>query len=774
VHEGFNRKDVIPCAVIAGFCLYLFSDILLARHHLAGIDFVGFYLPMKQFLYDELHRHLSIPFWNPYIFGGMPYWAHFESTLFYPLGFLFWLIPPNLAYDYTLFGHLVLAGLFTFLLAREVGMGRPGSIVAGAVFACNGFVMALLYMGHLSPIMSYIWLPVVVLFLNRALSFKTPFLHAAVAGVFWGVQILAGAPQDAFYTFLASMLFLACHLKIAWAVPRGLIKLMAVACILFLTGAGLASIQIVPAFELIEQSVRASLDDYDMVTMASYPLQGLITTLLPHFFGNYAGSGFWVSNVPWSVPHQNLYVGVLPVLALFFLQVRPSQNKQILWFLVITALLALVLSLGRNTPVYKLAYLLPGFDRFRAPSKIIVLWVFALGLLGGVGVDNLFRKTEARPLWASRILLLTGLGFLLLDLFLHFDPSFALRVFSPFMLAEALPDKVAYAATVIRDEFHRLTILTLLIALLIILVKRTRWGLNLGTVSLCAVLLVDLGYVHRQAIESGDDLYHSMATIKKGLDASVGQDKTVYRVGSFRHPWGGNFEMYCGYQTVNGYTALFPSRYYDYCNRYSDDALPEAWALFSYGVSPHAILMDLLNVKYEISYSARTYALRETFLPRAFLVLNSRLLPQRDLLKAMVSPEFDPKKTLLLEEEDKPAGLKVHGGSSETQKGSARVISYRPDEIAIEVESEASAFLFLSETYYPGWKAFVDGQPERILRANYLFRAIELPKGQHQVRLVFEPYSIRAGIAITVITLLAIGWMSIDNVRKRARRRSAS
>jgi hypothetical protein len=566
------------------------------------------------------------------------------------------------------------------------------------------------------------------------------------------------------------MLYLACHFKIALASPRGFLKLCAVACILFLTGAGLASIQIIPAFELIEQSVRASLDDYDMVTMASYPLQGLITTLLPHFFGSYAGTGFWVGNVPWSVPHQNLYVGVLPVLSLFFLQYRRCQNRHILWFLVITASLALVLALGRNTPVYKLAYLLPGFDRFRAPSKIIVLWVFAIGLLGGAGIDCLLGKRADLLSGRLRILFLLGLGFLFVDLLLQLDQSFILKIFSPFLLKDAIPNKMAYASSVIHDEFHRLTLFTLLIALLCMLVKRSRWGLPLGTVCLCAILFLDLGYVHKSTVTHGDEFYRSMKAIKNGLDATIGKDKTVYRVGSFMHPWGGNFEMYCGYQTVNGYTALFPSRYYDYCTRYADNNLPEGWAVFSYGVKNNPILMDLLNVKYEINYSARSYALRETFLPRAFIVPKARLLPRGNVLNGLESPGFDPKETLLLEEEDNPAGLQLHASSGETPKSSAKIVSYRPDEITVEVESEAPGFLFLSEIYYPGWKGFVDGRPEPILLANYLFRAIEVQKGSLRVQLVFDPFSIKAGTAITLITLIFVCCLSLlYAVRNRPR-----
>jgi hypothetical protein len=176
--------------------------------------------------------------------------------------------------------------------------------------------------------------------------------------------------------------------------------------------------------------------------------------------------------------------------------------------------------------------------------------------------------------------------------------------------------------------------------------------------------------------------------------------------------------------------------------------------------------MDLLNVKYEISYSARIYALRETFLPRAFVVSNCILLPKKDLLNCLVSPEFDPKKTLLLEEEDKPTDLQVHDGSGETPRSSARIISYRPDEITLEVESEVHGFLFLSELYYPGWKALVDGKPVPILRGNYLFRVIELPRGTHSVQFYYAPLTIKMGIAISLLTLVLITYVAISWFRR--------
>jgi len=120
---SFTRRDLLAVFFLVAFCCTLFRDTLLG-HNLIGIDFIEFYLPMKKFLYDELRLHQAIPYWNPFIFGGMPYLAHFESTVFYPLGFLFWLLPPEKAYGYTMALHLFLGGFFMYLLMRSFAAGR--------------------------------------------------------------------------------------------------------------------------------------------------------------------------------------------------------------------------------------------------------------------------------------------------------------------------------------------------------------------------------------------------------------------------------------------------------------------------------------------------------------------------------------------------------------------------------------------------------------------------------------------------------------------------
>ena len=213
IGKYLNRKDFMLCALLGVLCLIFFKDTVLGGHLLLGNDFVTFYMGMKQFLLDEIHKYRSIPFWNPFIFGGIPFWAHFESTIFYPLDALFWLISPEKAYGYTVFAHLVLAGIFMYLLCRSLRFRPAGSFIAASVFTFNGFILGTIHDGQMFRIQAYTWIPLIIFFLNKALTSRTPYFYSTMAGMAWGLQILSGSPQDALYTLIAAFLFLGYHLK---------------------------------------------------------------------------------------------------------------------------------------------------------------------------------------------------------------------------------------------------------------------------------------------------------------------------------------------------------------------------------------------------------------------------------------------------------------------------------------------------------------------------------------------------------------------------------
>ncbi len=762
-----KKTEAVLCLLLVLSCLYTFKEIVIEGHRLIGDDFILFYLGMKKFLYSELHTYKAIPFWNPYIFGGMPFWAHFESTIFYPLGILFWFITPDKAYGYTMFGHLALAGIFMYILVRSVGIGISGSFVAATIFMGNGFVMALLYLGHMCPIQSYIWLPLILYFLNVSTKSEKPYFYGAMAGAIWGFQILAGAPQDAFYTFLASILFLLCRLSSGPNNRHSWGKILGIVIFMFLIGSGLSAIQTVPAFELINQSVRSSLDSFQMVTQGSYPPEGIITVLMPHFFGNYARGGFWVGNVPWSIPQQNLYVGIVPAALIFFIKPRYLENKRTLIFATTLAVLAFTLALGRHSPLYKLAYMLPGFDRFRAPSKIIVLWAFALALLSAYGMEHLLRRHKRATIRKVLFYFSVIIAFIMLDLLFHLHPKATLSFFSPFILDSAIPGKPFDAEIIICDQFHHLT-LFLTIGLTLVILKESKiLKPRLIAVALCGLVLLDLALTNEGVIRHNDALYEYIDKTKRELDASLGQDKSLFRVGSFKCGMGPNFEMILGYQTVGGFTALFPNRYYDYINRYSDHQLSDGWVSFHYGVTKNNIFMDLLNVKYEIIHSRKTYSIRKTCLPRALIVPHCKVLERGQILDYMASPKFNPTRTVLFETGEVKSELPDFNCRDAAPPTPVKFITYRPDNILCLTDSSYPAYLLLSEIFYPGWKAFVDDKPVPIFRGNYLFRVIKIPKGRHSVRLVFDPLYIKIGIGITVFILFMLVNLTLYHYRHK-------
>ena len=768
------KKNLLLLGILLAFILFLFRDILLNRHFLFGSDFVAFYLGMKQFLFTEIHTHHSLPFWNPYIYSGMPYWAHFESTIFYPLGFLFWLISPERAFGFTVLFHLVLGCVLMHLLSKSFFSSPWAGFVASAVFVLNNFLMATLYDGQMHRIFCYVWIPLILYLLNKALNSPSLWFYGSLAGAAWGAQILAGAPQDAFYTFLAASLFLAWNLKRPLKSARHNPRAFLLLVLLFCFGSGLAAIQLLPAFEFMGQSVRASLGRYDLITQGSYPPEALITAFLPRFFGNYVNAEYWVSGVPWSIPFYNLYVGILPLFLLLFLTRDHSGHGRILGFSVSLALIALVLALGSHTPVYQWVSMLPGFDKIRAPAKIIMLWAFAMALLAGKGMDDLLRMGEKSLRRRGCMALCCGLLLAGLNLFFLFDPSLVLRVFSPFILAEAIPSMMSHARDIILSEFHRMVLISLFLVLLFFVLIRLRRHRSQSFILflMSGILVLDLGHVNWGAVRYKDEVYDWTLQAKTGLDSNIGKDRELYRVGSFEFGMGPNIEMVMGYQTVGGYTPFFLHRYYEYINFYTEGHLPEAWVYFFYGRHPKTRLMDLLNLKYEILYDQGSYTIRSTGLPRAFLVPGHDVVERSEVLSRLTHPDFDPKKTVLFEKEDEPLGLRPQASPEPAPPGLARILSYRPDRLAIETDSPAFRYLFLSEIFYPGWKAFIDGQPTRILRGNYLFRVLELPEGRHQIRLEFDPWTIKAGTGITLLTATMILAMLVFRRLKRKAPRS--
>jgi Bacterial membrane protein YfhO len=309
-----------------------------------------------------------------------------------------------------------------------------------------------------------------------------------------------------------------------------------------------------------------------------------------------------------------------------------------------------------------------------------------------------------------------------------------------------------------------LVVLSILFSLY--LLTKGGWVSRLGVSCLCLLLLLDLGSATYKSVRHDEAIFQRIEEIKKGLEGTLAADKTVYRVGSYKHALGPNLEMYLGFQTVGGFTALFPTRYYEYVNEYAEHQLPIGWESFTYGEAPAHTYMDLLNVKYGIMHSEKFYHVRETFLPRAFLVPDCKIMSKEGILRHIGSLDFEPMKLVLLEEPPKLTPAPSLKSVPKNESKEVKITSYRPDKISLVTEAEEPEFLFLSEIYYPGWKALVDDRVVPIQRGDYLFRVIQVPSGRHEVTFVFDPLSVKIGISATLLTLIFLLALAIYHSRK--------
>ncbi|MCL4395723.1 MAG: YfhO family protein, partial [Chloroflexi bacterium] len=149
-------------------------------------------------------------------------------------------------------------------------------------------------------------------------------------------------------------------------------------------------------------------------------------------------------------------------------------------------------------------------------------------------------------------------------------------------------------------------------------------------------------------------------------------------------------------------------------------------------------------------------------LPRAFVVAGVQVVPDHPAaFDAIHATGFDPTRTVVLEQGDAGGGLPLadRAPAAASEPGGATITGYGPNEIKLDVAAANDGVLFLSEVYYPGWRAWVDDREVPVLRADFLFRGIQVPAGAHQVRLQYDPPSFKVGVGLFALTLLGLaGW----------------
>jgi hypothetical protein len=760
------------CLAILGLiCLLIlsFREAVLGGKAFFLLDIAGLHYPLKVFTAETIARG-QIPLWNPYAFAGYPHLAGSQVGVLYPLNFLFLVLPTHVAMTSFIGVHCALAGVLMYILARELVGDGVAAFISALTFMFSGPVQAQII--NLNFMSGGIWFPLIFFLFERSLSRKS-YSYAMLAGGIFGLQLLVANPQIVFYS---AATLAACGVYCVYRTVRSSADKTWRSCsvpmlsllVLIVVGLGLSAVQIIPANELRNLSIRRGGLPYNSLVSFSLPPWQLATLLCPDFWGKplttYRGPpNFWEFYV---------YIGVLPLMLIPFAWGRRADARVSFHFLVAAA--SLILAFGGYTPLYVLLQYVPGFSFFRAPARWLFVTAFSLSILAGFGSSALIKLTnrdleEHVTRWPtlSKAMVLTFLEVVVIA-------SAFLIVLQP---GDTLGDRYRAALVSLRASAYPLLFSTLSIgAGFLLLTAYLRWSLSLRAFRIISVGLVaiDLLVANRDINPVRDpshftQQYDSTAFLQR--DASLYRilpvgDEPLDDIRGLRY----DVPAMYGLSSAHGGSALVTSRYAAFMDKVdlSDGRL-----------------IGLLNIKYiiarkdepipvtlPIAYEDEHLTIyeNEAVFPRAFVVHEIEVISSgQAVLERLVSDDFDPQQAVILEE--RPPHPIIGTSSLPTQGSWARVISCSPHEVVVEAKASLDGFLFLGDAYYPGWKAYVDGEEEKIYAADNLFRAVFLPRGEHRVEFRYEPLSFKVGLVITSLTLLVLCGVVLARTAIRRRTR---
>jgi uncharacterized membrane protein YfhO len=759
-------KQVLQDALFMGFlivyALILFFHPIYSGKPLFGSDFVLYFYPLKRFIYDYVLTHWSVPLWNVHQFSGTPLVGNIQAAMFYPLGFLFYLIPTEPAYESTIILHCALGAIFMYAFARSISVNRAGAFLASVIFSYNGFFMGHVYAGHLTFVQSYIWIPMIFLCLHKFVN-TLHVKHAILAGMFLGIQILAGFPQMAFYTVLAVILFMTLQIA-AWLKRGKMDSVCRLACgmvLIVLSGLSLAAIQILPTYEFMQLSSRSGGISYEFATIDSFDPLNFVTFLIPNFFGNPVDSTYWKSTEVWQFWELGAYAGIGPLLLLGCVG-KGAKTRHVRRFFILALLLSLFLSLGQYNPVYRLIYHLPGFHHFRIPAQILYLYIFSVSILAGMGLDNISELES----YSSSYKIILGLGILFfagLVAMLLFEPSlFFSYVFKLIQRPEFSPDLMTRLHAIVKVSLFTGAGFFVVTAGLIHLIHKRLARHSLAIAIFLAVMTLDLWTFSNVLIKTTD---LSLDQKKMALLNGLNSDLDIHRIAVMNDSRVPNDGLVYRYQDIQGYDPLILKRYLSYINRSQNTPQCAEAVNVEHVRDLDNHLIRMLNVKYAISNHTGLLKTSDP-LPRAYIVHKAITLSSTKLLDFMMSDDFDPRQMVAFEDLQQKEAFSLspraafglgENGSPECSMTDGteycRVKAYKNEEIALSATMNHDGYLVLSEINYPGWVAYVNGRKRPLLTGNYIFRVLPLPKGNHDIVMRFEPRSFRVGIIISAVTL---------------------
>ncbi len=692
----------------------------------------------------------EVPLLNDFILGGQSLIADVAAGIFYPFNWLLvrtW--TDSFVFNYWLLelfviAHLAIAAAGMYWLVRRVWrLGRSSAVIAALVFAFSNFFI--LHLKHVGMVLSGVWLPLI--FGNYLLWRKErKVVYLWWTALFLIFSNLGGHIQIVYYLYLFLGWYLIWSLFEIYSKKNGngwlrdVTREAVIMAILLVVGIGGAAVQYLPFWQMLSESVRSS---SDYIFSSSFSLdfgQYLINLFLPHIFGGY---GFGVSYNGRGNYWENVnYVGIatLVLLAFSWLFIKKEKWIRFGWA---TVLVFLLLAFGDNFFLHFVATkVLWGFDKLRAPARLALIVNFAFAILSAF---SWYYLSHSDHQVRQRV-----------ESWLKLAKKYAVY----FVLLWLVVASVLWLSRWKLGELGLGEVVGLFWLLLVSGWLFWWWrGWSQGKITssflakiLMITLAVDLFYFGFKFNQGKSDptVYYAYYPELNYLAQTITKEERAMFVGSYTV----NVGMIRGVNFFNGHHYIFTSRLEDlsggnfhfYLNNY---------------LTPSPYLLTLYNIRYVLNFD------NNKTLPSSFAPLTSILYENRDRLGPVwlvreVIVENNEQVLLTKVKTDnlqQRAYLEEGGGWWGDLSFTYQLLTYqkKDNRISFIVESSKPALAVISQSWLPGWQAWVNGQLATVRRVNYNLLGVVVPAGVTEVKLVYQPISYQRGLVIsTSIWLLMV------------------
>lgn len=734
-----------------------------------GFDNLKLFYPYRAFTVEQVRKGI-IPLWNPYNFSGNVHLATYQAAVFYPLSIVYYILPLIDGWSVLVVMQPILSGFFMYLFLRSLKLSFRSSLFGGCVFSLSGWMVAWsqesLVIEH-----SALWLPLMLY------SIQSLFNKKYLKGILFFVaslsfSILAGFLQMTLYSAIIAIIYFVYKF---WHREKSIVhdkkKILVLFIVSLFVSFLLTGIHLVPSLESYFISprgvVRASF------VFSSYLMKPwhLITYLAPDFWGNPGSYNYFDHN---GFYHEKvLFIGIPALLFVLYALLRKGDKTARLFKIIgVSSLLLGFFPFGWILYFSSLPLL-----SSMVPSRIFFVSMFCFSVLSAYGIEDLLNKKLDFHLFQSNM---KKIAFVFISIWLFVAGTI---FFDP---------KSNYVSVGIRNLVVP-TFIFLLCVFLIFFAKRVHKKTGIFYLAfLCLSLFSSFYFAHKFLYFSERRFVFPQVPVLSKLQEIAGLNRVWGYGNGYMEK---NMNTYYKLYSPEGYDALYPQWYGELLHTQesmgvmtdqifrTDAVIRPAGERDAVLTNPfRARLLSLLGVKYIYEskkgegkdwsttddrfppshfthiWENETYRIWEykDVYPRAFLVTD--YVVEKDPQKAVdyIFGEPPPRERVVLSE--KPIEKISPCPSIQTQ---ADITVYEAQHVVVSTTSSCPSLLFLSDSYYPGWKATVDGAIVPIYRANYAFRAVYVSSGNHQVVFTYDPLSFKIGAILSMLGIAGLGVLLI-------------